>query len=103
MISTEKNLEDLTLTIKQEIHVLAPLDTTFDALLEQLGPGNETPDGKSLKMKIEAWPGEGGTATWVTTTGISGPMSRPSSGPRCLSSLVRCSRLSRWSRTCNSG
>ena len=31
--------------------------TTFAALLEQLGPGNETPDGKSLNMKIEPWPG----------------------------------------------
>jgi len=50
-------LEDLTLTISQEIHVQAPLDTTFTALLEQLGPGNETPEGKSLSMKIEPWPG----------------------------------------------
>ena len=50
-------LEDLTLTINQEIHVQAPLDITFAALLEQLGPGNQTPDGKSLNMKIEAFPG----------------------------------------------
>jgi len=57
MTSTEPTLEDLTLTINQEIHVQAPLDVTFAALLEQLGPGNETPDGKSLNMKIEAWPG----------------------------------------------
>ena len=57
MISTEQTLEDLTLTINQEIHVQAPLDVTFAALLEQLGPGNETPDGKSLNMKIEPWPG----------------------------------------------
>src|SRR6201995_4793157 len=57
MISTDQTLEDLTLTINQEIHVQAPLDVTFAALLEQLGPGNETPDGKSLNMKIEAWPG----------------------------------------------
>jgi hypothetical protein len=57
MIPTEQTLEDLTLTINQEIHVQAPLDVTFAALLEQLGPGNETPDGKSLSMKIEAWPG----------------------------------------------
>ena len=57
MTSTEQTLEDLTLTINQEIHVQAPLDTTFAALLEQLGPGNETPDGKSLSMKIEPWPG----------------------------------------------
>jgi uncharacterized protein YndB with AHSA1/START domain len=57
MIATELALERLTLTINQEIHVQAPLDVTFAALLEQLGPGNETPDGKSLNMKIEAWPG----------------------------------------------
>jgi hypothetical protein len=57
MIATDRTLEDLALTINQEIHVQAPLDITFAALLEQLGPGNETPDGKSLSMKIEPWPG----------------------------------------------
>jgi hypothetical protein len=57
MIATEQTLENLTLTIDQEIRVQAPLDVTFAALLEQLGPGNETPDGKSLNMKIEPWPG----------------------------------------------
>ena len=57
MIATEQTLENLTLTIHQEIHVQAPLDITFNALLEQLGPGNESPDGKSLSMKIEPWPG----------------------------------------------
>ena len=57
MIATDQTLENLTFTINQEIHVQAPLDVTFAALLEQLGPGNETPDGKSLNMKIEPWPG----------------------------------------------
>jgi hypothetical protein len=57
MITTDLSLENLTLTINQEIHVLAPLETTFTALLDQLGPYNETPDGKSLSMKIEPWPG----------------------------------------------
>jgi hypothetical protein len=57
MIPNEQNLQDLTLSIKQEIHVLAPLEITFESLLEQLGPGNETPDGKSLNLSIEAWPG----------------------------------------------
>jgi len=57
MIATDKTVEDMTFTINQEIHVKAPLDVTFAALLEQLGPGNETTDGKSLSMKIEAWPG----------------------------------------------
>ncbi|MGA3081340.1 MAG: SRPBCC domain-containing protein [Terracidiphilus sp.] len=57
MIQTAASIEDLTLNITQEIHVNASLQITFDALLEQIGPGNETPDGKSLSMKIEPWPG----------------------------------------------
>ena len=57
MTATELNLENLTLTIDKEIQVKAPIDVTFAALLEQLGPSNETLDGKSLNMKIEAWPG----------------------------------------------
>jgi hypothetical protein len=57
MTATEPTLESLTFTINQEIRVQAPLDTTFAALLEQLGPGNETPDGKSLSLRIEPWPG----------------------------------------------
>jgi hypothetical protein len=57
MIPTEQTLENLTLTINQEIRVQAPLDVTFAALLEQLGPANQTPDGTVLNMKIEPWPG----------------------------------------------
>jgi len=52
-----QTIEDLTLQIAQDIYVHAPLDTTFAALLEQMGPYNETHDGKSLPMKIEPWPG----------------------------------------------
>jgi len=50
-------LENLTLNLTQEIHVRASLDATFEALLEQIGPANETPDGKPLPMKLEARPG----------------------------------------------
>src|ERR1700735_2880203 len=57
MITTEQTLANLTLTISQEIHVQAPLEITFASLLEQLGPGNETDDGRPLNMKIEPWPG----------------------------------------------
>jgi uncharacterized protein YndB with AHSA1/START domain len=53
---TEAGLENLTLTIAQEIHVRAPLETTFEALLEELGPGAMA-DAKPMPMKIEAWPG----------------------------------------------
>jgi len=40
-------VENLVLNVTQEIQVHAPLDTSFAALLEQLGPGADTPDGKA--------------------------------------------------------
>lgn len=49
--------ENLTLNITHEIHVRSSLKATFAALLEQLGPANETHDGRPLPMKIEPWPG----------------------------------------------
>jgi uncharacterized protein YndB with AHSA1/START domain len=54
---TAPTLENLTLTVTHEIDVRASLDATFEALLEQMGPANETPDGKPLPMRIEARPG----------------------------------------------
>ena len=46
-------VEDLTLNLTQEITIHAPLEASFAALLEQMGPANETPDGNPLPMKIE--------------------------------------------------
>jgi hypothetical protein len=57
MISTATRIEDLTLNVTQEIHVRASLEKTFASLLEQLGPQNDTPDGKPMPMKLEPWPG----------------------------------------------
>jgi hypothetical protein len=57
MIETALSIENMTLNIKQEIHVEASLAVTFEALLEQVGPGMSTPEGNSLAMKIEPWPG----------------------------------------------
>ena len=57
MVLTAPTIENLTLNITEEIHVRASLDATFDTLLEQMGPANETPDGQPLPMTIEARPG----------------------------------------------
>jgi uncharacterized protein YndB with AHSA1/START domain len=57
MIASPSIQEELTLSIALESHVRAPLETTFEALLDQVGPQFETPDGKSLSLKIEAFPG----------------------------------------------
>lgn len=54
--SPEMGIESLVLNIEQEIHVKASLEKTFEAMLEQLGPENETPERK-MPMKLEAWPG----------------------------------------------
>jgi len=56
-VTAPTTVEDLTFHITQEIEVRAPLDATFAALLEQMGPGNETPDGTPLPMIIEPRPG----------------------------------------------
>lgn len=57
MLSTAAGIENLTLNVTKEVHVRATLEATFAALLEQMGPANDTPDGNPMPMKIEPWPG----------------------------------------------
>jgi hypothetical protein len=54
---TTRTIDDLTLQLDEEIVVHATLEDTFDALLEQIGPANETPDGTPLPLTLEPWPG----------------------------------------------
>src|SRR5271167_4871415 len=56
-IQTALGIESLTLILTQEIQVNASVEDTFAALLEQLGPENDTPEGRKMQMKIEPWPG----------------------------------------------
>lgn len=57
MTLTLPGIESLSLSVNEEIRVRASLDLTFTALVEQLGPYNETPEGTPLPMKLEPWPG----------------------------------------------
>jgi hypothetical protein len=57
--------DDLTMEIHEEIHVKAPIEVTFAALLEQLGPLNEPAPNYAMPMKLEAWPG----GTWTRDLG----------------------------------
>jgi len=50
-------IDNLTLSVTQEILVRSSVTATFAALLEQMGPGNEGHDGSPLPMIIEPWPG----------------------------------------------
>ena len=46
-----------TLHIVRDIAIAASPAATFQAVLEELGPGSEMPDGTPFPMKIEPWPG----------------------------------------------
>jgi uncharacterized protein YndB with AHSA1/START domain len=46
-----------TMEIRREIEINAPIDVCFEAVLEELGPGSQLPDGKPFPMKVEPWPG----------------------------------------------
>ena len=50
-------LEELTLIVADQIQIDASLEDSFGALLEQMGPHNESPDGAAMPMTLEAWPG----------------------------------------------
>ncbi len=93
---TAESIENMMLRITQEIRVRASLETTFDALLEQLGPLSERPDGTSMQMKLEPWPGgrwfrdlganEG--HYWATVQSIKRPGLLELSGPLMMSQPV---------------
>jgi hypothetical protein len=44
-----------TLEIRQEVLIEAPIELAFGAVLEELGPGSQMPDGTAFPMKIEPW------------------------------------------------
>lgn len=57
MLTTAADETIHTLNILKEIDIAAPIGVAFQAVLEELGPGGEMPDGKPFPMKIEPWPG----------------------------------------------
>jgi uncharacterized protein YndB with AHSA1/START domain len=93
---TVPSLDSLNLNVSLETHVRAPLEATFDALLEQIGAGNETPDGKPLPMTIEAWPGgrwfrdlgQGNGHFWGHVQAIKRPTLMEITGPLFMSTAV---------------
>jgi hypothetical protein len=90
---TVPEIEDLTLKIEQEIRVRAALAETFAALLEELGPSNQHPDGTPMKMKIEPVPGgrwfrdlcDGNGHWWATVQAIKRPTLLELCGPLFMS------------------
>ena len=46
-----------TFEIHKEIEVSASMAITFEAVLDELGPEGQMPDGTPFPLKIEPWPG----------------------------------------------
>ena len=46
-----------TFEIRKAIDIAAPLEISFESLLDELGPEGQMPDGRPFPMKIEPWPG----------------------------------------------
>jgi hypothetical protein len=96
MTLTASEVESHSLLVEQEIYVDAPLDVTFEALLEQLGPGNEKPDGTPMPFKLEAWPGgrwfrdlgDGNGHFWANVQAIKRPTLLEFAGPLFMSHPV---------------
>jgi hypothetical protein len=89
-------VENLILSINMETRVSASLDATFAALLDQLGPGGDTPEGKPMPLKLEAWPGgrwfrdlgDGNGHYWGTVQAIKRPTLLEICGPLFMSQAV---------------
>ena len=89
-------VEDLTLSITEEIQVKANPEVTFDALLEELGPGLTGAEDNPLQAKIEAWPGgrwyrdlgDGNGPLWAHVQAIKRPTLLEFYGPLMLSFAV---------------
>lgn len=93
---TATDIENLTLRIEQEIHVKASLEVTFAALLDELGPSSQRPDGTSMHMVIEPWPGgrwyrdlgDGNGHFWANVQAIKKPTLLEFNGPLFMSHPV---------------
>jgi len=89
-------IEHLTMNITQEMHVKAPIERTFAAMLEQLGPSATNHGGKPMPMKVEAWPGgrwyrdlgDNNGHNWGHVMAIKRPTLLEFSGPLFLSYAV---------------
>jgi hypothetical protein len=56
--STTVNQEAISsLSIYQQIDIVAPIEIAWEAVLDQMGPQSQMPDGKPFPFKLEAWPG----------------------------------------------
>jgi hypothetical protein len=57
MIESVTEQEIQTINIQKEIEIAAAMEIVFEAVLEEIGPAGEMPDGKPFPLVVEPWPG----------------------------------------------
>src|SRR5215217_7035573 len=57
MQATQEQLEIQTFDFTKEVTIAAPVEITWDAILAEIGPEGQMPDGKPYPFKLEPWPG----------------------------------------------
>lgn len=57
MVASVANEAVQTLRVEQDIFIAAPLEIAFAAILEEIGPASQMPDGRAMPFVIEPWPG----------------------------------------------
>jgi hypothetical protein len=96
MSSVAASLENLSLTVTEEIHVRSSLTATFSAVLEEMGPSNQGHNGAAMPMRLEAWPGgrwfrdlgDQNGHFWGQVQAIKRPTLLEITGPLMMSSAV---------------
>jgi len=90
------SLDNLTLSVTEEMVVHASLDDTFAALLEELGPSNRGRNDAPMPMLLEPWPGgrwfrdlgDGNGHLWGHVQAIKRPTLLEITGPLMMSFAV---------------
>jgi len=49
--------ESSVINIQREMQIKASIADVFESIIMEMGEGNRTPDGTSMNMKLERWPG----------------------------------------------
>ena len=96
MTAVAPGLDQMTLDLKEEMRVNAPIDKVFAALVEEIGPANRNHDETPMPMMLEPWPGgrwfrdlgNGNGHLWGHVQAIKVPTLLEISGPLMMSFAV---------------
>ncbi len=57
MTTTNSEHAVQTCNLTRDVRIYAPIEIAFDAVLAELGPEGQMPDGKPFPFTLEPWPG----------------------------------------------